>query len=245
MKFIAATLTAFLLCCVSLAPPAYSHAAVYRFTNGLWFDGQTFAPKTVYSVNGVLRTSHAGKVDETFDLAGRHVVPPFAEAHNHHFQEGMDYRAQINNHLARGVFYAKNTNSIPRLTDPVRPHLNTPEGVDVIFSGGGLTAPGGHPVQIYDFLTERNILPGIRKAELDGQAYFVIESEKDLEARWPAVKAGRPDFVKAYLEHSEEYELRKDDPKFYGRRGLSPALLRAVVRRAHADKLRVAVHVNT
>lgn len=79
----------------------------------------------------------------------------------------------------------------------MRPLLNSPEGVDVLFSGGGLTAPGGHPVQIYDFLTGRNLLPGMSKADMPGQAYFVIESEKDLEARWPAVRAGRPDFIKA------------------------------------------------
>ncbi|HEV3470065.1 MAG TPA: amidohydrolase family protein [Pyrinomonadaceae bacterium] len=257
MKPNARTFPAFLLLCVSAAlvppspragavpAPAHAHPAAYRFVGGRWFDGRAFVPKTVYSVNGVLRTSHAGRVDETFDLGGRYVVPPFAEAHNHHFQEGMDYRAQVLEHLARGIFYAKNTNSIPKLTDPVRPHLNSPESVDVLFSGGGLTAPGGHPAQIYDYLAGRNLLPGLTRADVNGQAYFAIGSGKDLEAVWPAVKAGRPDFIKAYLEHSEEYEARKDDPKFYGRRGLSPALLREVVRKAHGDGLRVAVHVNT
>lgn len=254
MQLNARTLLAVLLCCLASAlalpvspaglPPS-AHPAVYRFTGGLWFDGRGFAPRTVYAVNGVLRLSHAGKVDETFDLAGKYVVPPFAEAHNHHFQEGMDYRAQIADYLARGIFYAKNTNSIPRLTDPVRPHLNHAESVDVLFSGGGLTAPGGHPIQIYDFLGERGLIPGLTKADMEGQAYFVIAAEKDVDAVWPAVRAGRPDFIKAYLEYSEEYEVRKDDPRFYGRRGLSPALLERVVRRAHRDGLRVAVHVNT
>lgn len=257
MKTEVRSLSAFILICLLAAQALsgrtagakgtapYAHPAVYRFVNGRWFDGNAFVPKTVYSVNGVVRTSHAGKVDETFDLTGRYVVPPFAEAHNHHFQEGMDYRAQIRDHLARGIFYAKNANSIPRLTDPVRPHLNSPESVDVLFSGGGLTAPGGHPVQIYDFLAGRNLLPGMSKADVNGQAYFVIDSEKELEAAWPSVRAGHPDFIKAYLEHSEEYEARKGDPKFYGKRGLSPALLGKVVRRAHGDGLRVAVHVNT
>ena len=227
------------------APGAYRDRAVYRFVNGLWFDGRAFVPKTFYSVNGVLRAAHGGRVDREFDLKGRFVVPPFAEAHNHHFMEGMDYRAQIRDYLARGIFYAKNPNTIQKLTDPVRPSVNNPESVDVTFANGGLTATGGHPVQIYDFLARRGVIPGWTKEMMNGQAYFIIDSEADLEKSWPLIMAGKPDFIKTYLEHSEEYERRKDDPKFYGQRGLDPSLLRKIVARAHHERLRVSVHVNT
>ena len=54
-------------------------------------------------------------------------------------------------YLARGVFYAKNPNSIERLTAPVRAHVNTPSSVDAVFANGGLTSSGGHPVQVYGF----------------------------------------------------------------------------------------------
>jgi cytosine/adenosine deaminase-related metal-dependent hydrolase len=227
------------------APPAPTRAAVFRFANGLWFDGRAFAPRTVYSVGGVFRSSHDGPVSETVDLAGRYVVPPFAEAHNHHFMQGADNHALIRRYLAEGVFYAKNPNSLARLTDPIRHLFNTPESVDVTFSGGGLTSAGGHPVQIYDFLAERKVFPGWTKEGMRGQAYFLIDSERDLEAQWPLVRAGRPDFIKTYLEYSEEHAARKSDPKFYGRRGLDPALLPLIVRRAHRDGLRVSTHVNT
>lgn len=227
------------------APDVPTHAAVYRFANGLWFDGRAFAPRTVYSVNGVFRSSHDGPVTETFDLAGRHVVPPFAEAHNHHFMQGADNAALIRRYLAEGVFYSKNANSLPRLTDPIRGLLNLPESVDVVFAGGGLTSSGGHPIQIYDFIAERKIFPGWTKEDMRGQAYFVIDSERDLETQWPLIRAGRPDFIKTYLEHSEEHEARKSDPKFYGRRGLDPALLPKIVAKARRDGLRVSAHVNT
>lgn len=224
-------------------PP--THAAAYRFTNGLWFDGRGFAPRTVYAVDGVFRSRHDGPVNETFDLGGRYVVPPFAEAHNHHFMEGADNAALIRRYLAEGIFYSKNPNSLPRLTDPIRHLLNTPESVDAIFSGGGLTASGGHPVQIYDFIAERKMFPGWTKDDMRGQAYFVIDTERDIETQWPQVKAGRPDFIKTYLEYSEEHAARKNDPRFYGRRGLAPAVLAKIVRKAHREGLRVSAHVNT
>ena len=230
----------------SLPVPARpAHAAAYRFTNGLWFDGRAFRPRTVYSVDGVFRSRHDGPVNETFDLAGRYVVPPFAEAHNHHFMQGADNAALVGRYLAEGVFYSKNPNSLARLTDPIRNLLNLPESVDAVFSGGGLTSSGGHPIQIYDFIAERKIFPGWTKEDMRGQAYFVIDTERDLETQWPLVKSGRPDFIKTYLEYSEEYDARKNDPKFYGRRGLDPALLPKIVSKAHRDGLRVSTHVNT
>lgn len=240
-------LAAALACLLLPAAPADTapHTAVYRFTGGRWFDGRAFVPATMYSVDGVLRASHEGKVDATHDLSGKFVVPPFAEAHNHHFTDGTDYRAEIKRHLAQGIFYAKNTNAAQEWAAPVRPLLNTPESVDVLFSGGGLTAPGGHPVQIYDFLGDRGVFHGWDRARMAERAYFVVADERELAAKWPQVLAGRPDFIKTYLEHSEEYERRKGDPSFYGKRGLDPKLLPKIVARAHAARLRVAVHVNT
>ncbi|HKG21751.1 MAG TPA: amidohydrolase family protein, partial [Blastocatellia bacterium] len=59
------------------------------------------------------------------------------------------------------------------------------------------------------------------------------------------IKAGKPDFIKVYLEYSEEYQARKDDPRYFGKKGLDPALLPRIVARAHADGLRVAAHIDT
>jgi len=55
----------------------------------------------------------------------------------------------------------------------------------------------------------------------------------------------RPDFIKTVLSYSEEFERRRNDPAYFGRKGLDPALLPRIVARAHASGLRVSVHVNT
>ena len=51
-----------------------------------------------------------------------------------------------------------------------------------------------------------------------------------------------PSFVKTNLWYSGEFERRRDDPAFIGRKGLDPRLLRLVVERAHAGGLRVSAH---
>ncbi|HVQ36814.1 MAG TPA: amidohydrolase family protein [Pyrinomonadaceae bacterium] len=221
-----------------------AHASTILLTNGLWFDGHSFKPQTFYSVNGILRQSHSGKIDSSVDLQHRYIIPPFANAHTHEFVLG-NYRQQIESYLGQGVFYAQNPNSLQKLTDPVRLHLNQPESVDVTFSNGGLTATGGHPIQIFDFIAEKGMVPGWTKEAMKNQAYFVVDTEADLDAQWELIKSSKPDFIKTYLEYSEEYETRKADPKYFGQRGLSPALLIKIVQRAHRDNLRVAVHVNT
>jgi imidazolonepropionase-like amidohydrolase len=59
--------------------------------------------------------------------------------------------------------------------------------------------------------------------------------------------AGRPapDFVKVFLLESEEHARRCADPKFFGNRGLDPALVPLIVARAHAAGLHVSAHVSS
>ena len=42
----------------------------------------------------------------------------------------------------------------------------------------------------------------------------------------------RPDFIKAILVFSEEFEKRKDDPAYFGQKGLNPKLLPNLVTKA-------------
>jgi len=44
---------------------------------------------------------------------------------------------------------------------------------------------------------------------------------------------------------SDEFEGRRDDPKYYGNKGLDPRVLSLIVAKAHADGLRVACHIET
>jgi hypothetical protein len=97
----------------------------------------------------------------------------------------------------------------------------------------------------FDMLARQSNFPGFTATAMHNQAYFVMDNEQDLNAQWPRIKAGKPDFVKIYLKHSEEYEIRKSDARFYGQRGLDPQLLPKIVALAHRNHLRVTAHVNT
>lgn len=250
MKKFFGIITAILfVCALTLQTPfiqtASAHNATYKFVNGFWFNGKSFEPKTVYSVNGVFQMKHDGEVTATIDLENAYAIPPLAEAHNHHFMNGFLYEQQIKDYLAKGIFYAKNPNSIPYLTDSIKESVNVPSSVDVSYSNGGITATDGHPVQIFDSMADRGMIKGLTKKDMEGQAYYIVNNEADLVRQWTRIKASKPDFIKAYLERSEEYEKRKDDPKFYGKKALNPALLPKIVKLAHKDNLRVSVHVTS
>jgi len=215
---------------------------VQRLTNGQWWTGDGFARRQMYSVQGVLRPTWDGPVDATIDLQGKFVVPAYGDAHNHLFADNTRVAEQIVSSLRAGVFYVANPNNTVRFTVAARTLVNTAESVDVIYSNGGLTASGGHPIQIYDRLASQL---GVTAKEMEDEAYFIVDDKAALERKWPKILEGRPDFIKAYLETSEEYAKRAKDPAFYGKRGLDPALLPMIVAKAHASGLRVAVHIRT
>src|SRR5207244_4382898 len=108
------------------------------------------------------------------------------------------------------------------------------------FATGSFTGTGGHPIDV----VERSIKRGVMtEAQGDGMFYFAVDSPADLERRWPAFIAFKPDIVKTYLLYSDQYETRRNDPAKIGWRGLDPALLPLIVKKAHAAGVRVATHV--
>lgn len=222
-----------------------AHAQVathnYEFANGNWFDGQRFVRRTFYTAAGKLTSKRPGRIDRNFDLSGKYVVPPFGEAHNHNLDWSSDERfARVNKmYLDAGIFYVKNPNSLLRSKEPTSTRINLPTTVDGILSNGGLTGSGGHPIEI---VTPQR---GFQPDDGEGGFYYVIDNAADLERKWPTIKAGKPDFIKTYLLYSEEYAKRKDDKAYDGWKGLDPALLPEIVRRAHRDGLRVSTHVES
>jgi imidazolonepropionase-like amidohydrolase len=213
----------------------------YEFANGRRFDGRGFVPGTFYVVNGALTFRRPGHVDRTIDLTGKYVIPPFGEAHNHNlvWSDEAGFSRLKNRYLADGIFYVKNPTNLPRARAPLAGRINIPTSVDAVFSNGGLTASGGHPVEI--------VRPnrGFTEADGEGAFYWVIDDLADLDRKWEKILAQKPDFIKTTLVYSEEYEKRKDDNSYFGRKGLNPALLPEIVRRAHAAGLRVSVHLET
>jgi imidazolonepropionase-like amidohydrolase len=213
----------------------------YEFANGNWFDGQRFVRHTFYSVGGMLTSKRPAQVDRVFDLSGKYVVPAFGEAHNHNLDWSSDERfARVNKmYIDAGIFYVKNPNSLLRSKQPTSARINLPNSVDGVLSNGGLTGSGGHPVEI--------VIPqrGFKPDDGEGGFYYIIDNATDLEHKWPIIIAGNPDFIKTYLLYSEEYAKRKDDKTYDGWKGLDPAILPEIVRRAHRDGLRVSTHVET
>jgi len=216
----------------------------YEFVNGRWFDGQKFVARKFYTVGGLLTSRKPARVDSVIDLAGKFIVPPFGEAHNHNVEwRGEEAFARTRRmYLEAGVFYVKNPNNLPRARAPLLAKINTPTSIDVVFANGGLTASGGHPLGVVRRNLERG---GMTQADAEGAFYFTIDNLTDLERKWETIKAGRPDFIKTYLQYSEEYAKRKNDESYFDWRALDPALLPAIVRRAHRAGLRVSTHVET
>lgn len=218
----------------------------YEFVNGRWFDGQKFVARKFYTVNGLLTSRKPARVDpvSVIDLAGKFIVPPFGEAHNHNVEwRGEEAFAHTRRmYLEAGVFYVKNPNNLPRARAPLLAKINIPTSIDVVFANGGLTASGGHPLGVVRRNLERG---GMTQVDAEGAFYFTIDDLTDLERKWETIKAGRPDFIKTYLQYSEEYAKRKNDESYIDWRGLDPALLPAIVRRAHRAGLRVSTHVET
>ena len=169
-------------------------------------------------------------------------MPPFGEAHNHNVESLNTIDRLIQRYLAHGIFYVKDPDNLPKGRDQVLPKINRPDSIDVMFSNGGFTAEGGHPVEI----VKRNVDRGIwTEADGDGAFYYTISDEAELQRKWPQFLATKPDFVKTFLLFSEEYAARKNDPKYLGWKGLDPALLKSIVQKAHTAGLRVSTHVES
>lgn len=220
------------------AAPARSLELVH----GRWFDGRGFVSRTVYAVDGRLTFRKPARIGSVLDLKGGYVVPPFGEAHNHNVEDSPRIAQVIRRYLEEGIFYVKNPCNLPRSRAPLAGRVNIPSSIDAVFANGGLTGSGGHPIS----LVQRNIARGTwTEADGEGAFYHAIDSRADLDRKWGAIRAGKPDFLKTLLLYSEEHGRRKGDPAFVGWRGLDPVLLPEIVRRAHRDGLRVSTHVES
>lgn len=211
------------VCFLLFAVTAHAHGNL-KFVNGRWYDGTAFEPRTMYSVGNALRSSFDGEA-RVVDLGNRYVIPPLADAHNHVLADGPRVSEELARYLRAGIFYVKNPNNSPSRSAAARALMNQAETADVLYANAGITSTGGHPSQIY-----------ARLGAAFADAWLAADSVEAVDAIWPKVTAAKPDFIKIYLEHSDDRGKR---------RGLLPDVARAVVRRAHAAGLRVAAHVTS
>ncbi|MEM8636125.1 MAG: amidohydrolase family protein [Pseudomonadota bacterium] len=235
-----------LVICAGCAP--VERVADYRFDSGNWLRGAEFESATVYVIDGELMFSERELPSATtIDLEGAYVVPPFCEGHNHNLggsADGVD--DTVARYLNDGVFYAVMPGSFRLYRDLSEDDLNNPTSVDVAFGNNGLTGSGGHPRGLRESLIDRfGSYPEFTKETMGDVGYFEADTIAEVATKFELIRAERPDFLKVMLYFSEEYDRRKDDPAYFGRRGLDPALMPRVVELAHDHSLRVAVHVES
>ena len=232
-----------------IAIATFARAGAVEWRHALWFDGERFVAGTRYSIDGMFVAKPPQAVDRTVELGGRHVVPAYGDAHHHGIDSEEAIDDKITVFLEAGIFYVKNPNVIPDLLTPaVRAKLNGPAGLDVVFANGGLTSPGGHPGPLHAYLASIGVFRGLGPADMPGRAYFTIADEAELEAQWPRILARHPDFIKTFLLFSEAFEGKPAMPRESGdgvHKGLDPRVLAAIVRKAHAARMRVSTHIDT
>jgi imidazolonepropionase-like amidohydrolase len=233
-----------------------SQTKTYEFRNGQWFDGKTFKRQTMYSTNGIFAKKKPNKIDESVDLQNGFVIPPFADAHTHHFDNAYNVSEHIKMYLKDGILYAKVQTDVRTTAMQVKDKLNTPTSIDVSYAHGALTHTYGHGIEIYEAIklgVYSRTIPDAKIAEvaasrlLENDAYYIIDTAEDLEKKWQKILDGKPDFIKIYLLGSENFaEKRKNIPNIQlGDIGLDPKLVPLIVQKAHAAGLRVSAHVDT
>ncbi|MFL5483581.1 MAG: amidohydrolase family protein [Gemmatimonadaceae bacterium] len=228
----------------SRLPPSASRTIEIR--NGQWFDGTRFVDRTMYSVDGFFAENKPPRVDTVIDLQHGYVVPPFAEAHNHNVDAttAAAARVVVDKYFRDGVFYVQNPANVLRARSGLVGFINVPTGIDATFANAALTGPGGHPMGLFLRNLGRGAMVATDSNSTSG-FLWTIADRGDLDRKWPQILASHPDFIKTMLLYSEEYERRKSDSAFFNWRGLNPALLPEIVRRAHAAGLRVMTHIET
>jgi len=231
-------------------------APTYELRNGRWLVGDSFEERTWYAVHGVLRRERPALVDSVIDLQQRFILPPFGDAHNHMLGSPGSLDPFRDQYVAEGSFYVQVMGNRKTAADRIRSQFNTACTLDVVWADGVLTATLGHGFEnaeskamgIFDLQTALRTrgadLQASRIAEND--AYWFIDSLADLDRKWPAIVANRPDLLKIMLVFSSDSAERTSwaDSAWYVH-GLRPALVPDIVRRAHAAGLRVAAHVDT
>lgn len=212
------------------------------FTGGRWFDGNGFVPAEWYSVGGRLTATRPARIDAEIDLAGRYVLPPLADAHNHDLQNAGFAAGSVGKNLRQGVFYSVQMCTKGIESRPFSALLNTPGTIDAAYADACISASDGHPLGMY--------LASVREAGLQvsleeaRRTYDPIDSLADLDRVWPEIVARRPNLVKLILVNSDRQAENRADSTLFGYRGLDPQLVAPIVARAHAAGIRVVAHTD-
>lgn len=227
---------------------------VLELTSGRWFDGETFVERTVY-VSGAYFVSGPGEATlRTFDLGGRYIVPPFGDAHAHNLSSEWGWEEVHDTYLSEGTFYVLVLANAASGAALMRDRFLEPGTVDVAFGEGALTSTLGYPflhyepraMGLHDPSTWQDSAAAIRRSRImENDGYVFIDSAADIDSKLPDILARRSSHLKITLFDGERFAEQTADSQRINHRGLDPALVPAIVARAHAADVRVVAHIET
>lgn len=227
-----------------------SHNVAYE--NGQWFDGNTFIEQSLFSIDGVFTDRRPSRIDTTYNLSGKFIIPPFGDAHTHELGSKESLEEMLPRFVEDGIFYVQVlTNHASKITD-FRDEFSRPNTIDVIYANGGLTSTLGHPFVAFEtsamglhwsaMFTQRDKIKKSRLVEKD--AYWFLDSPDDVELQWEDIMASDPDLIKIYLINTSKHdELFKSESM--GNFGLSVQTAESIVKKANESGLHVVAHVET
>ncbi|MET0208968.1 MAG: hypothetical protein ABW220_07985, partial [Burkholderiaceae bacterium] len=216
-----------------------SPAMAIELRHASWFDGDKLQRGNLYIEDGVFVAQRPRQVNRLLELRAQTLVPPLADAHNHNLQSawGLDRFGQ--DYLRDGVFYAAMMCADPAGVAQVRDRIDSPEAPDVIFATACITSSDGQPLA----MLQSGEAP-MSMDQIVDKAVLIMDTPEDVARKWPLVKDRRSDLVKVIMSYHDRPELRQQ-PEQRGKLGVTPAVMQDVVRRAHADGLRVVVHIES
>ena len=230
-----------------------SHSQVYRFINGNWLVKGKFKKMTVFTQNGEFSFKTKAKFDSTIDLNDQYCIPPFSDAHTHNLDGAYNIKEMVKSYLEDGIFYVQVLGNYGTGAEQIRPALKKSGKIDVTYANGLLTATYGHgfypyeplAMGIYSPFDQKKLIDSIKKSRIaENNAYYFFDSIADVDAKWPLVMKYKPDHLKICLLDAANYEEKRKAEGFDDY-GLSPSVAAYVVKKAHAQGLRVFAHVET
>ncbi len=221
-------------------------------TGGFWFDGESFAERTVHVEDGIFVEELSGPADSIVDLAGGYVVPPFGDAHTHMLDGGAQQEALVRQYEADGIYYVQSLGGLSTGAAEARSGFGQPGRLDVLYANGGLTSTLGHPFIAYE---PRAMGLGWREAlqrqdevrssrRMEGNAYWFMDTPEEVDLQWTDILATEPDLLKIFLLRARDPD-HPADPDAMGLTGLSPEVAARVMERAEEAGLPVWAHVET
>lgn len=216
-----------------------SPALTMELKNAQWFDGKGFTQGTLYIKDGRFTHQRIKKAQRQMDLKGQFLIPPLADAHNHNLQTLWGFARYAPSYLRDGVFYAAQQCGEPKAVAEMRPIAAQAASPEVLFNTACITSSDGQPLA--QLIGDD---PKLRAEDFIDKAVLVVDSPQEITQKWPLVGPRKSDFVKLMISRSESPELHAD-PKQFGRLGLKPDLVPALVKRAHQDGFKVIAQADT